>query len=658
MTRHRTRLRAVGIAAVALTAAGLMIPAAAVADTGGATAPTSGPAYEATAKRLMTDDPQVEAVAKDGSGHLVLYTSVDRDDLEGSAKAFVERTSNIIVKNVGEISATAADDVVGGAGYLASDNGPTASLCSVGYAAWSPTGTPAVISAGHCTKDGQYATSYLTTPTGDPAGGGDPNNGTVRVSAPLGTLAFSQYGGAGNSSGNDGDPSSVDISVIDVTNPALHLRPAVTDWTTPNDLSLSTTPVRAVGSARVNVAASKSGRTTGNTSGVVTSVEGWAQVSGRWVYGFAVEASGRIGKEGDSGGAVYQGTTAVGLTSGTNASGTFLWGADLQAGLARTGGYTVALAIDAPVMTKPADGGTVTAGGTISGTAAAGTTVTVTPVGAPPFSLPVGAGGTWSFTAPDAPGVFRFSLRASKGFDTSTTVDTTVNVVDAAPVIVSPADGSRVDQPVSSIAGTGHSGAVVTLGGDASGTATVAADGTWSIPSALGAGRYSITAVQTRSGASSPAATSTFTVSPPVPTISGITDGASFPVATAPSGFAGTGVAGAVLDASLNGTSVGTTTVAADGSWSLVLATPLAAGTYRLVVTQTVNGVSSAASLGFSAVAATAPAGGPTGIPASTRTALALTGASDPVPVASLAALLLLGGAGSIALRHARRRRV
>ncbi len=103
---------------------------------------------------------------------------------------------------------------------------------------------------------------------------------------------------------------------------------------------------------------------------------------------------------------------------------------------------------------------------------------------------------------------------------------------------------------------------------------------------------------------------------------------------------------------------MGTTTVAADGSWSLVLATPLAAGTYRLVVTQTVNGVSSAASLGFSAVAATAPAGGPTGIPASTRTALALTGASDPVPVASLAALLLLGGAGSIALRHARRRRV
>src|SRR5699024_6887451 len=130
----------------------------------------------------------------------------------------------------------------------------------------------------------------------------------------------------------------------------------VTDWTTAeeDDLSLSTTPVESIGDPVVGETVSKSGRTTGKTSGTVTTgVDDempYAAVSDRIVHGFQVEAdNGVFSQEGDSGGAVYQGETAVGVISGGTADGSMGWVADLSNSLEKSG-------VDLQ-PTKPDDGG-------------------------------------------------------------------------------------------------------------------------------------------------------------------------------------------------------------------------------------------------------------------------------------------------------------
>src|SRR5699024_4718372 len=130
----------------------------------------------------------------------------------------------------------------------------------------------------------------------------------------------------------------------------------VTDWTTAeeDDLSLSTTPVESISDPVVGETVSKSGRTTGKTSGTVTTgVDDdmpYAAVTARIAHGFEVTAdSGVCSQEGDSGGAVYQGETAVGVISGGTADGGMGWVADLNNSLEKSG-------VDFQ-LTKPDDGG-------------------------------------------------------------------------------------------------------------------------------------------------------------------------------------------------------------------------------------------------------------------------------------------------------------
>lgn len=673
MTRNMKRLGWAGAsAALALTASGLLAPAVAFAGEAESTAPTSGPQFDSTAKKLMTENDQVEGVAKDGSGNVVIFTSTDEAELEGTAKAFVDSTSNVVVKNIGKISALAATDVVGGAGYISPIDATSGALCSVGFSGWTPEGDPAVITAGHCNADGTLTQSFLTVPSRDQAAGGT----QPAIAAPLGTLGFSQFGGPGNSEGANGNASSVDIATIDVTNVTLDLLPEITDWTTTSDLSKSTTDVRAVGKAQLNTSASKSGRTTGLTSGTVTA-EGWMQVQEedevRWVYGFAVEGAPGTVAGGDSGGAVFQGETAVGVVSGGDpATGSFMWAADLQAGLERTGGYTVALKIDAPVLTTPADGGTVAVGGKISGTAPGGSTVKVTPAVGDAFEATTDGSGNWSFPAPDKLGDYDFSLQAVNGYNTSAKVDASVVVKAEAPVIVSPVDGSIVENELTAISGTGLAGATVTLSGDATGTAKVSASGQWSVKTDLGIGTYSVTAVQARDGQTSAEATSSFTVAPSAPTISGIQDGATYSGAAVPTSVSGTGVAGAKVVVTINDAKVGETTVDEDGTWSIVLPAALGEGSYAVVATQTVEGVSSSATVSFAVAAVPAPSPSPSGTPApggngnggagnggagngGNGGGLAVTGMGDVAPFAWGAAALLLAGFGALGYRKVRR---
>ncbi|MCK2022824.1 S1 family peptidase [Microbacterium sp. kSW2-24] len=652
MTPNKRRVLAGGTtAAIILALSGALIPTAATADEDGA-APTSGASFDANAKQLLTTD-GVEAVGTNADGQVVVYTTAPQDSLPGEADAFVDGHSNVVVKVLdAPLESLATTDVVAGAGYLAFDpaSPEVGGLCSIGFSGWTPTGDPAIISAGHCTDDGAYTFSALTLPTGDPAGGGDPENGDVALVDGLAELSFSQYGGPGNSTGASGDLTSTDISVWDVQNVDLTLLPEITDWTTSasEDLSLSTTPVRAVGAPQFGTV-SKSGRTTGLSSGQVTETGVWANVSGRLVYGFLTSANSA---EGDSGGAVYQGNTAVGILSGggTGPDGPVMFAADLQNALSLTGGYTVALYVDAPTVTSPAQVGI---GGAITGTGAAGQTLVVTQAEGAPFEVPIDGNGNWSFPAPPEVGEYEFSAIVRNGFNESAATPFAVAVLPAAPVFTSPANGDRIVSEVTEISGTGEIGATVTLTGDVTDEATVGEDGTWSVEVDLGIDAYSVSATQELDGITSASATSAFAVIPTAPIVDAPLAGGAYAFASAPTAATGTGIEEAAISVTLNGADAGSTTVA-DGAWSVPLTAQ--AGEFSLVVTQTVNGQSNSTTVSYEVAAAPTTGGGAGEGSGSAPGSLANTGMTDATPYVVTAAALLLLGAALLTVRRMRTR--
>ncbi|MFK0402213.1 S1 family peptidase [Microbacterium sp. NPDC090225] len=652
MTPNKRRVLAGGTtAAIILALSGALIPTAATADEDVA-APTSGASFDANAKQLLTTD-GVEAVATNAAGQVVVYTTATEDALAGEADAFVEGHSNVVVEVIDAPFESHADtDVVGGAGYFAFDpSNPTGpgGLCSVGFSAWTPAGDPALVSAGHCTGDGLYSVSALTLPSGDPAGGGDVENEDVELTYGLAELAFSQYGGPGNTPGASGDLTSSDVSTWDIVNPDLTALPEITNWTTSasEDLSTATVPVRAVGTAVVDGAVTKSGRTTGFTSGQVLAVGGWANVSGRQVYGFMTNVQS---SEGDSGGAVFQGNTAVGILSGgtTTPDGPIMFAADLQNALSLTGGYTVALYLDAPVVTSTSPLG---AGSLITGTGPANSTLKVSQDGGAEVDVPVDPAGNWTFPAPEV-GTYAYTAYATSGFNTSDTTAFEVEVVPAAPVFTSPANGDRIVSEVTEISGTGEIGATVSLTGDVTDEATVGEDGTWSVAVDLGIDAYSVSATQELDGITSASATSAFAVIPTAPIVDAPLAGGAYAFASAPTAATGTGLEDAAISATLNGADAGSTTVA-DGAWSLPLTAQ--AGEFSLVVTQTVNGQSNSTTVAYAVAEAPATGGGAGGA-GDTPGSLANTGMTDPTPYVVTAAGLLLLGAALLMVRRMRTR--
>ena len=685
-------------AATTLALSGLFLGAPAAFAEDSADAPSQDAPAEVLKTKAELDKVGTDMVAvgqtADGGNVVVVTADSASADAEITQIAASEGFPDASVVKVDRVlSAFDEGDVVGGQGYLsvapdldgflANEPGSAAWSCSVGFAAFTPTGDPALLSAGHCAFDesGEPLTdTTLTVPGDEPAVGGTPSlPASVEL---LGTFGFAQFGGGDGGLGSNGDTTATDISVIDIDEAAgWNPVPAVTDWTTAGDslssLADSVVEIKSVAAPSLGEV-QKSGRTTGFTTGAVDGddiLDGWASIDGHWVQGFS---SNTPAAPGDSGGAVIQGNAAVGLISGgseaTETEEQFTWAASLVTALPKTNGYQVALDLDAPVITSPTDGAEVQPGTAITGTAVGAAKVTVSGFGADQTVDVVD--GAFSVVGPAELGEHTISVRARTGFSSSETTSIDVTVVPAplvAPVITSPADGSTVTETVTAISGTGLPATAITVTDaetdDVLGTTEVAADGSWTVDGlTLEYGSYSVVVTQTRDDEVSPEATASFSVVPVSPAVTSVANGAEFAHNDGPSGLAGSGIDGATVTVTLNGAEPASANTAAlagafaaasgtftatveDGAWSVDFGAALESGTYTVSATQAIDGVSSAPTdLAFAVLAAPVAGGGGAapgdgGAAAPGDGGLAVTGADMLVPLSAAAiALALLSG--------------
>lgn len=267
--------------------------------------------------------------------------------------------------------------------------------------------------------------------------------------------------------------------------------------------------------------------------------------------------------------------------------------------------FTVDTTADAPVILTPVNGtSTSDTTPTISGDGAEpNATVTVTTADGSIVlgSLTANSDGTWSLESVALPeGDYAIIATQTDAVgnvsdDSSAVVFTVDTTAPGAPVITGPAEGEITDDPTPTISGTGEVGAEVTIvltgpGGTVEVSTTVDPYGNWTVDApSLADGDYTAVATQEdNAGNVSPADTSTFTVdatAPAAPVITGPDGGDVVPTATPQ--ITGTGECGATVTVYLDGDTVGTTTVADDGTWTFTPGTPLADGTHNVSATQT-----------------------------------------------------------------------
>ncbi|HEX8697798.1 MAG TPA: Ig-like domain-containing protein, partial [Myxococcaceae bacterium] len=254
----------------------------------------------------------------------------------------------------------------------------------------------------------------------------------------------------------------------------------------------------------------------------------------------------------------------------------------------------------APTVTTPANG-SVTNDSTpvYSGTSEPGSTVTVFVDGVAVGTTTADAAGNWTLTQPAAlpDGSHTVSAEAEDALGNTSpasnintfTVDTTP---PAAPVVVTPANGSTTPDTTPTYSGTAEPGSTVAIIVDGTQVTTVTADanGDWTytptVPLPSGPHTVSATATDAAGNTSPSSAPNTFTVTPVTPAPPVVTGPADNTVTddTTPS-FTGTAPPNSTVTILLNGTPVGTTTADANGNWSFTPSTPLEPGDYVLTVT-------------------------------------------------------------------------
>ncbi|MDC0714124.1 Ig-like domain-containing protein [Stigmatella sp. ncwal1] len=256
----------------------------------------------------------------------------------------------------------------------------------------------------------------------------------------------------------------------------------------------------------------------------------------------------------------------------------------------------------APVVVTPANGSTTQdTTPTYSGTAEAGSTVTIIVDGTPVGTTTANAGGSWSFTptAPLLDGSHSVRATATDAVgNTSTPSNTNTFIVDttapAAPVVITPANGSTTQDTTPTYSGTAEAGSTVTVivDGTPVGTTTASASGSWSFtptaPLADGSHTVRATATDAVGNTSAPSNTNTFivdTTAPAAPVVVTPANG-STTQDTTPT-YSGTAEAGSTVTVIVDGTPVGTTTANGSGSWSFTPTAPLADGPHTVKASAT-----------------------------------------------------------------------
>ena len=260
--------------------------------------------------------------------------------------------------------------------------------------------------------------------------------------------------------------------------------------------------------------------------------------------------------------------------------------ADGTVSTAATRRFSFALAFDAPVITAPANGTTLTTTLTrITGTVGLADTVHVRIDGGGPLPATLSANGSWSVDAPDLANG-EHTIVATAGYRDRVADSITdrfmVAVPPAAPVITAPGDAPVTDTRVV-VAGTGTPGDTVSVrvrdqASRYSASATVGGDG-WSTEldlSGLPNGDYTLVATQTDAfgitGASSESALA-LRVQLAAPVITVDTDGGRyFPI------VAGTSAPGATIVVSNGSAAAVSVTADSSGKWHTSQLTGFAAG--------------------------------------------------------------------------------
>ncbi|KAB8141140.1 hypothetical protein F8S13_20255 [Chloroflexia bacterium SDU3-3] len=266
-------------------------------------------------------------------------------------------------------------------------------------------------------------------------------------------------------------------------------------------------------------------------------------------------------------------------------------------------GFTVDTTVpSAPAIDTPSsNSSTSSVYPAISGTAEAGSTVTVKEGSTTVCTVTADGSGVWSCTpsvalsegnhtitatATDAAG----NTSAASG-SRSFTVDTST---PSAPSISSPAAGASSGTNQPTISGTAEAGSTVTVkeGSTTVCTTTTDGSGVWSCtPSvALGEGSHALTATATDAAGNTslPSSPRSFTVdtsAPSAPLVSSPADGGTIN-ATSPV-FAGTAEPGSTVMVKEGGSTVCTATADSNGTWSCIPSSPLSAGGHTVAITAT-----------------------------------------------------------------------
>lgn len=287
--------------------------------------------------------------------------------------------------------------------------------------------------------------------------------------------------------------------------------------------------------------------------------------------------------------------------------------------------------ITAPVLTSPAPGAQAAPGPiTFSGTAAPGVEVQLLVDGVPAGKARAAADGTWTLNATvDTPGARQVVIQAldDKGAVAAAASPARLSIAAPTPQLAAPALDLPAQPPAAGnvvLSGTGTPGAKVEIvvDGASAGTATVGADGKWSLPVTLSPGDHEIIAraldAAGQIAAVAPPARVSVSAAAQAPTAETASGAAAqAPAITAPATGAtvdsgnltltGSGTPGSQVEILDGDSLIGTATVGADGAWSF--ATTATAGAHSYAVRPAGEATAASARVAISVPAAPAAAG-------------------------------------------------